>query len=349
MGKWLEEEMDRFRISLHADCKIINAVNCRPPKNRTPTPTEIDCCRSRVWGVIDEFKPRLILVFGASALESVLGHRWTKDSLGGISRWRGWRIPDGDVKAWICPIWHPSFINRQGNDQSATLPIFRRDLQRAFQLLKEPEPEWWDLKKASHQVSLLGEKEAERYLTRLLDNPPERIAIDFETTGLKPQSKGHKVVCAAIADSRERSRAFPVTPVTKPPLRRVLRTPRIQKVGQNIKFEQLWAGERLGAEIQGWAWDTVLASHLLDNRRGVCSLEFQSYVQLGLLGFKDETSDMLAGVDPKNANSKNQAELIPPNVLKMRCGMDALATYRLAQKQEEQMNDELERCVPTSC
>jgi len=38
----------------------------------------------------------------------------------------------------------------------------------------------------------------------------------------------------------------------------------------------------LGVETQGWLWDSMLAAHLIDNRKGVTDLKFQAYVSLGV-------------------------------------------------------------------
>jgi uracil-DNA glycosylase family 4 len=131
----------KFGIDVFEDCLNINAVNCRPMDkagdNREPTPHEIACCRSRVWQIIEEKKPKIIIALGSSVITSLLGHRWKKN-LGGITKWRGWRIPDRDMKGWLCLTFHPSYINRLQTDEANT--IWQQDLSAAFSMLKKPYP-----------------------------------------------------------------------------------------------------------------------------------------------------------------------------------------------------------------
>ena len=62
--------------------------------------------------IIEKYKPKVIILLGGSSLLSMIGYRWKKD-LGGITKWRGWTIPDRDFKAWICPTFHPSYVDRK--------------------------------------------------------------------------------------------------------------------------------------------------------------------------------------------------------------------------------------------
>ena len=84
-GRLLQKTYRRLGIDLFEDCLNINAVNCSPKDNRTPTNYEVDCCRKNLLKIIEENQPKVIIVLGGSALHSILGHRWKKD-LGGISK-----------------------------------------------------------------------------------------------------------------------------------------------------------------------------------------------------------------------------------------------------------------------
>jgi len=132
-GRLLQRMYHKLGIDLFEDCLNINAVNCRPltkrGSNRSPTSHEIACCRKRVLDLIKEYKPHLIVCLGNPAIESLIGHRWKKD-LGGITKWRGWTIPDRDFKAWLCPTFHPSYVNRMDRQEVDT--IWEQDLKRAF-------------------------------------------------------------------------------------------------------------------------------------------------------------------------------------------------------------------------
>lgn len=52
---------------------IANAVKCRPPGNRNPTPEEVQRCRPYLAAQIERVQPRLLLLAGRFAVQSVLG------------------------------------------------------------------------------------------------------------------------------------------------------------------------------------------------------------------------------------------------------------------------------------
>jgi uracil-DNA glycosylase family 4 len=134
-GKLLLQTLRKLGIDLFEDCIVTNSVSCRPSEkdeNRTPTNYEIDCCRKFVLKAIEKYKPKVIILLGNSAVYSLIGYRWKKD-LGGIMKWRGWQIPDQDLKTWVCPTFHPSFIERDKEDVAQV--IWEQDLREAINLI----------------------------------------------------------------------------------------------------------------------------------------------------------------------------------------------------------------------
>ena len=99
-GQKLREKLARYDLDLDKDFWKINAINCRPPNNRTPTKKEISCCWDRVKEVIDELKPECIWLLGGVAIESFLNNmykgRFYNTSVG---TWRGFCIPDRKINA----------------------------------------------------------------------------------------------------------------------------------------------------------------------------------------------------------------------------------------------------------
>ncbi|MDZ4226536.1 MAG: uracil-DNA glycosylase, partial [Candidatus Pacearchaeota archaeon] len=134
-GRLLQRTLQKLGLDLFEDCLNINACLCRPMdksgENRAPYNNEILNCRQKVLQVIEENKPEIIIPLGNSALQSLLGNRWKKDLK--ITRWRGWTIPDRDFNAWICPTFHPSFIER--SDKGAEEVIWTQDLERIIDLI----------------------------------------------------------------------------------------------------------------------------------------------------------------------------------------------------------------------
>jgi len=342
VGRKLRRKLESLGIDLFRDCVSINSVNCRPPRNRTPRPNEIDCCRPRVWKVIQEMQPRLILLAGNAAIQSFLGHRWKKD-LGGITKWRGWTIPDRDVKAWVCPVFHPSYVGRSDNRGSPHETIWTQDLERALGCLGQDLPYFKDEESC---VEILLESDRIRaFLKQLAQDaeelpvhaPTPLVAFDYETTGLKPHSEGHEVVCVSMSPSPDEAVAFPVTRGIKGIFRRLfLDNPTIGKMAHNMKFEDTWSRFFFNTHVQGWKWDSMLAAHILDNRDGVTGLKFQSYVHFGLVDYDSGIAPFLKS-NSKSANAMNRVKEAPLGDLLTYCAMDSLLEHRLALLQMEKI------------
>lgn len=326
-GKLLQRTYKKLGIDLFKDCLNINAVNCRPPDNRTPSNYEMECCRRSILKVIDEYKPKVIVLLGNAAVYSLIGHRWKKD-LGGITKWRGWTIPDQDYKTWLCPTFHPSYVER--SDSGVEEVIWMQDLKQAIEY-------------AEYHPFLVYKEPVIEVIEDLsvLDKIKEVIAFDYETTGLKPHAPGHKIVSCAIATDENHAYVFmmPASKRERLPLVALLEDPHLAKMAANIKFEHAWSFVRLmGTEVQNWVWDTMIDSHILDNRQGITGLKFQTYVNFGVVDYSSEITPYLQTVDNTNANSINRImELVAlpggrEKLLKYN-GYDAINEYRLAMKQ----------------
>ena len=333
-GKLLQKTYEKLGIDLFEDCLNINAVSCRPMnskgENRTPTWFEVDSCRRFVLMTIEKYKPKLIVLFGQIAVQCLIGYRWKKD-LGSISKWRGWTIPDQDFQCWICPVFHPSYVLR--SEGGVEEVVFKNDLKQAlfvlentfFPIYKEPTVHITD------DLSFLKEIKGE-------------AAFDYEATGLKPHSAGHRIVCCAVAVSEDECYVFlmPKSRKERQPFVDFLEDESIKKIAQNMKYEHAWSKEKLGVEVKGWIYDTMIMAHILDNRPGITNLAFQTYVNFGIVDFKDETQPYLEAGNKKNANSINNImELmsLPGGSAKLmgRCADDAIFEMRLYKKQEYEL------------
>jgi len=319
VGQWLRSKLNNFDIDLDEDCYKINCLGCRPPSNRTPKPPEINACRPRVLKSIEEGQPKVILLLGGPATQSIIGSRLNFQA-GKISTWRGWAIPDEVFNAWIVPTWHPSYVLRS-QDQPIIEKLFLEDLDLALSCLDRKLP-----RKVNKDYEVLDTKGTTEFLSEVEKNR-FAITIDYETTGLKPYAKGHKIVYVGISTGR-RNVSFEYNDEIHSSLVRMLSNKAVLKINQNIKFEEIWSRVFLNQKVHGWHWDTMLASHALDNRTGITSLEFQSYVTFGVT-FKDKTKPFLEAKDKKNANAFNQIYDCPKEWILERVALDAMLTRRL--------------------
>jgi DNA polymerase len=335
-GKLLERMYASLGIDLFDDCLNINAINCRPENNRTPDNYEIDCCRKIVLRVIDERKPKLIIALGNSAIYSLFGRRWKKD-LGGITKWRGWTIPDQDLNAWVCPTFHPSYVERENAQEVDT--IWKGDLKQAFELVVGNRSVPFPVYKDPH-VEFIAD------LSRLRKEIPSGsiVAFDYETTGLKPHAEGHRIICASVATSGDHVYTFFIPDRRKDvlPFIELLKDPTIGKMAHNMKFEEEWSSEIFLTPVQNWEWDSMLAAHLLDNRQGVTGLKFQTFVNFGVADYASEISPYLHSTDYKNGNAFNQIQTLLDlpggrEKLLMYCALDSIFQYKLAMKQRSEI------------
>ena len=116
-----------------------------------------------------------------------------------------------------------------------------------------------------------------------------------------------------------------------------------KKIAQNMKFEETWSSVILKTPVQGWKLDTMLMTHILDNRKGITSVKFQTYVQFGVVDYASEVSPFLKSIDPESANSMNRIEEListkdGKKKLLVYCGYDSIYEYRLAMLQMNLLN-----------
>lgn len=339
-GQRLRRELGKLGIDLDRDCRKMNAVNCRPPKNRTPTDIEIACCRHRVMQEIKEFQPKVILALGGPAMKSLCQHRssW-ENGFPSMTNWQGEIIPDQELGCWIIPTWHPAFLERLNGH-----PIFERKWRQSLrQVAKKAAsdlPEKVDYESMLELIIDPGRaaKRLEEIYAELCEwGDSAFVSFDYETTGLKPYMDGHKIVCCSMAWREDKCVSFLTTEETWPWIYKILRNPKIGKAAHNIKFECLWTKvrgwpNRGGFDVRNWKWDSMLASHILDNRTGRSGLKLQAYLKFGVLGY-DEAAGPYIRSGKKSANAMNRVDDLPVRELLLYCGMDSLLEHRLAVRQ----------------
>jgi DNA polymerase len=344
VGKRLQREYHRLGIDLFDDCINLNAVHCRPTdkhgNNRAPTEIEIGCCRRRVLRAIREYKPKVIVLLGNSPISSVIGHVMP-GKLGGVSKWRGWNIPDQQYRAWVCPVFHPSYVERLEAREADT--VWRQDLANALAMVDKPFPDYRDDNEHVHLLNpAVDVHDIQALLHRITEHKLE-IAIDYETTGLKPHRAGHKILCLGIAISDTEAYAFetPQDDETFEMLLRVLQDPQVSLMAHNMKYEIAWTKAIWDIEAQGWSWDSMLGAHMIDNRSGICSLKHQTYLNFGIPDYSTDISPHLQGKDSNGFNNLSQYMSTVSGRQKTLhyCGLDALYNYRLAHVQRRVLNE----------
>ena len=332
----LQQVLKSLSINLDIDCRKIGSISCQTKEDKEPKQLEINSCRQRVLNEIKTFKPHIIIPLGSIAVESLIGNRWHKD-LEGISRWRGWQIPDRDLNAWICPTFNPTFV--LGSENNPTIAhYFKKDLEAAISLIDKPLPAFEDEKAKVTIVET--EQEALRWLDYIEKNVTE-LAFDYETSGIKPQKSGHFIASVALAWSNPKPCciAFKMTlTVQKRLCLAVLANRKIAKIAHGFKFEELWSRVILSTRVANWVWCTQTAAHVIDSRSGASWLKFLVYVHFGLVDYDSHIESFLESVED-NGNGFNRINELPINTLLLYNGLDALFTLKLAEIQREILKD----------
>ena len=329
-GKLLQRKFKQLGVDLFEDCVSLNAVNCRPTDkkgaDRGPTNQEIACCRPKVLQAIRKYKPKIIILQGGPPAQSLIGSKW-KGDFGGIMKWRGWTIPDREYSAWVCPTFHPAFIERQEGENEAEI-IWMQDLKNAFVKINASFP---NLKNEEESVIITDDFES--VIAEM--NQPGAMAFDIETTGLKPyDTKKHKIVTISFCNELNKAYATPF-PKKKKHLRllkELLENPKVEKVAANMKYEDNWMNVLHGISVYPWGFDTMQAAHIIDNRFGITGLKFQSYVQFGVLGYDDDVAPYLKAKDSNSVNRIMELVETKEGMRKLLLynGIDSLMEYRLA-------------------
>jgi DNA polymerase-1 len=171
-----------------------------------------------------------------------------------------------------------------------------------FRQLQQSVPEQADLSKKDYQAIM--EMDALSALISRLENAAI-FALDTETTSTNPMQAALVGLSFAITAGqafyipcRHRYLGAPAQldlDEVLEKLRPVLENPKIKKVGQNIKYDWMVL-ERHGIDLQGAAFDTMLASYLLNPSKRAHNLD---QIALDFLGHKTITYEQVAGKGQK--------------------------------------------------
>lgn len=93
------------------DVYVTNIVKVRPDNNRAPLPEERASWRPLLIKEILEVKPKVIMTVGATASQCLL------EDMTPITQMRGNLFWRGDLKAFVIPTYHPSYLLRKAGDK----------------------------------------------------------------------------------------------------------------------------------------------------------------------------------------------------------------------------------------
>ncbi len=323
-GNFLKSALAKLGVDLRNDCWLTNAVICRP-KNDRVTSDSVEYCRPNLIESVSKLNPNVVILLGQHALKSLVSHLWSSN-VGSIVRWTGWQIPAQKINAWVCPTYPPSHVLSKDN---CVVSGYFADHLKAAVKLADRKP-WDEVPDYTKQIRLVySPSEAADYIGEITTGA---IAFDYECNMLKPESKQREIVSCSICWNGKDTFAFPMEGAAVPALKQLLSNGAVLKVASNMKYEDRWSRRVLGVKVAGWYWDTMLAAHLLDCRRGITGLKFQSFVQLGVPRYDSGVEEYLKSND-LGGNAVNRVTSIPLQKLLTYNAMDSLLEYQLAKKQ----------------
>lgn len=118
-GQLLDRIFASVGLSRKENVYICNTIKCRPPENRNPLPEEKAACWEYLEAQLKIIQPRIILLCGNVAVQSILGN------IGGITRIRGrWFEAESAIVdvhgAKMMPIFHPSYLLRNDSREKGS-------------------------------------------------------------------------------------------------------------------------------------------------------------------------------------------------------------------------------------
>ena len=115
-GQLLDKIFESVGLTRKRDVYICNTIKCRPPENRNPELDEKEACWEYLKAQIDIIQPKIILLCGNVAVQSILGN------IGGITKIRGKWFEGNEIVhgAKLMPIFHPSYLLRNDSREKGS-------------------------------------------------------------------------------------------------------------------------------------------------------------------------------------------------------------------------------------
>jgi uracil-DNA glycosylase family 4 len=128
-GKLLDNILAAIKID-RKSCYITNTIFWRPPANRRPTSSEIDVCRPFVEKHVALVNPKIIILVGSTAVESLLGLKTPMGQLRNQTFKYTNNYLSNPIDTFV--IFHPSYLLRQPS-QKKTMWL---DIQKIYNFYK---------------------------------------------------------------------------------------------------------------------------------------------------------------------------------------------------------------------
>lgn len=301
---------------------ITSGVLCNTKKNSS---REEEHCFGYVSKKIEKQNPVVIVTVGEFVTDRFIKEHWSAEE-GGAKRFEDFIIPLRKINSWLIPLILPP--KDAARIQST---FYLTALAKIKQYIANRPFESTDkIPNETEQVDVLYSVAEIKKALRYFCVAPYS-SFDYETTAAKPHNN-QEVYSASISDG-DFTISFLMQEKLFPYWVQYLKS-KSKKIAHNTFFEHLWSLEIFKTSVKNWHWDTMLASHMANNKMGTKSLEFQAFVWFGI---PDYSSDIKKYIKSKYSNEPNKIKEAPPEKILLYGGTDSLVTFNLFQLQREQM------------
>ena len=285
-GKTLNKWLIAAGFNPDRDVYYTNSTRCIGPKNkdgkeREPSAVEVRNCRDFLLDELEFVNPDLIVPAGAIALENLYNEaKFPGGKKLPITQLRGAVLWQDEVGKKMVPILHPASAFHTWSNERYGIA----DLTKA--LKESEEPYVFDVGIGKYTVCL--DVESVEHLAELVEAEASVLSIDVETTSLDWQTG--RILCVGMSWETGTGFVVPVLGRTvqdgsapegtieeiwKPEekkrvikaLRRIFQSD-VPKIGQNIRFDQLYLQYNLEIYLNNIVFDTMLAYHLFYEEQG---------------------------------------------------------------------------------
>jgi uracil-DNA glycosylase family 4 len=286
----------RNKINISNHGAVLFAHRCFKGKRKD---TSYRCCRDLLAKDLIDLKPKVIVTLGEMAFKSVMG---LKNKVG-ATLVRNRVIPNYEFNALVFPLLNP-------NDYTSyeyTYAI-QKDLERLWALWKDQYHKRTVVDKVLKDRKILEgasitEVKSESEMVDLFEylNEAKEVALDYETTNLNPYDDLFEIVTMQFGIAKDAWVLHEDLWLGNESIWNQicefmsdwLTNPDILKIIQNAKFEDLCSRYVFGVKKIVNTFCTMLATHVIDERPGTKSLDFQNLVRFGIPPYDDTIKSFL--------------------------------------------------------
>lgn len=130
-GQLLDTAIKELGYNTETDIYVCNTIKCRPPNNRRPETDEIQSCYPYLEQQLELIKAKVIITLGSTAMQVMTDE--TKGITKARGNWHKWKDKE------VIVLWHPSYILRNGGQNSKMYAEWKDDIKIAFDKAKSME------------------------------------------------------------------------------------------------------------------------------------------------------------------------------------------------------------------